>query len=240
MEQRSSIFLCVFILLIVASCKKEQECASSFPGLRIKTSSTWKQGNNKGGCGLTTHCYDEQGRSIRWESNDCSVTWTYSDHTVYVKDMGGTSLFFLNEKGFYDSVYSNTRSSYAEHDNNGFLTRHVSAFEDGQIGSVSTYTVSDSNVVASTYTDSVNHKTSRYFVTFFLDKPNTIGYQNDGQLYLGSASKNLPERFYEILENGDTVLRGRYEYDFDNLNRVKTQRRYDESNYLETTNYTYY
>ena len=104
------------------------------------------------------------------------------------------------------------------YDKDGFLIQTRFLLDGNCIGTAK-WIISDGNQIKSSYIDDNNTIRSTVYYSYYMDKLNTLGNENDGIAYRGRDSKNLIKERVEIYNGGDTSVL-LYQYQFDDKERV--------------------
>ena len=75
----------------------------------------------------------------------------------------------------------------------------------GKLYNATISTFKDGNETSRVITDSSSKPRVSLFFDYYLDKPNSVGYENMGMKFLGNDSKNLMKKFVQVLPTGDTM-----------------------------------
>jgi len=235
MKRRNSILNTLFILgcisLLFNACKKDDTSPNN--GLlgipKIKTQSyvfTSTYMSSKDSIS-TSIIYDELGRYISSQTTRNGIPYftgkiVYTDTTAletytYSPDSSIFWFFKLNKQGFATSVrFKDKTTQKLRYNNEGFSS-------DGD-----SLIIENGNIVKEI------DGTDTIITSFYLDKVNTIRYQNLGFGFLGNDNKNLIK---SRIRKG-TVMSS-YSYKFDSQNRVSEQIITSED-YTYHFYYTYY
>lgn len=229
----SALTIALFSLTLISGCKKEAretctdgvkngtetriDCGGSCnvcaADVRIKTMTRFNATDSS--TKTYSYTYDSQGRVETYKSpGPGTQTYTYYSDRIITTGNYLLETYFLNNYGFVDSL------QIAVGSNIGYAYWPSSDAEGQRTGEI----WSAGNLVSR----------GQQSFTYLTDKMNTIGYQNEGKVFMGKDSKNLIS--VATIGNVDII----HTYQFDAQNRVSQDQYRDQYGNDITTNYIYY
>ncbi len=235
----------MFAVLGLASCKKDEVTTtpstnqtSSLTDTLVVAKTRIKTKFDKDH--TSYYLYDANGRQIKSyyvDDNSYYSTMEYlSNNQIVEKNYHGDTLrdsrkYTLNEKGYvvYTESLDNKTIDTTYYDVNGF---HKFTNNDQ-------LTIENGNLMKRIYTpENTNNESVIETYTYYMDKLNTIGLKNEGEIYWGKDSKNLIKTEKAYGAYGD--YSATYTYEFDTKGRVSKKMTKNESTgNIYTSSYTY-
>ena len=250
LRQSPLILLSIGLTLLVASCKKDDQKATSPPSIpKIRTVSS---GND-----LRTYTYDSKGRVSRIVySLYGRDEYSYSGNTVTRKfyDLADTitsaMVYTLDANGrvagITSSPSSNDVNAYSYNGDGQLSAYNITRTIPGDPvriwNYVYHYTSKNLDSIVTTYTDGGGPAFSyTYYDEYYTDKISTIGNDNYGLSFLGSGSKNPVKTARDIGHDSQGYYpQTTYQYEYDSLNRITKQLHHWGSSSFAPISFTYY
>jgi hypothetical protein len=252
----TKIFLLAALALSITlySCKKDSDITEAAKPLVQKTT---LEDNS-----YFLYQYDGNRLTKITSSDGGYTTIDYTATTATVKEysvdnvLGSSQVFTLNSKGYaISSVTSSGKkkslstksilpiaiaqfaiaspTTTYEYNSDGYMTKAI--YGDAGNQEIITYTITNGNSVA--YSDAAGGQTFTSTSQFYLDKTNTIGFENMGISFFGKQDKNLKQSVTDTY-SGSAVAHS-YTYQYDSQNRVASNTISTAGAYTTSTAYTY-
>jgi hypothetical protein len=237
MKLNKTMLVALLTGMALCGCQKDDDAPSNENGgTGVKGTPLIAKMTVHDGKGVRTssHTYDSKGRMIsyNWDVVEASnyfksATLSYSESKIVEKiTLGDNSTLTielnLNGKGLAVSFVTKDvngnilYTSECDYDIDGYLVHKKDVDKKGNYECSYSYTVENGNVVKMVRaSNSGSAETETY--TYYTDKPNTVGNENNGAFCCGKQSKNLVK---SKTNGGHTVT---YTYEFDSKNRVTKQ-----------------
>ncbi len=243
LQFQKHIVACLAVLVIFASCKKNDKANTSYPGGGVSSASPTsyrikqEQVSYKGSNSITDYTYSKDGNVKTMTYSDgvySTFEWTPALFTQRTFSAGSSEelssmSYKLDAAGNATTFVQDNFDSKLEY-TNGFLT--VVSFASFGSTTTQTYQYKNGNLVG--FMGS-NGSTASY--EYYLDKPNTIGNLNKGIPVFGNQSKNLVKKIVQDLSGSRSTLT--YNYEFDSQSRVVLAREISDID-TTVTKYSYY
>lgn len=221
MKTYHTVLLTAVLLLAFYGCKKEDDAPGTPPGNQPLVKSYYREQN--GFVSNTSFLYyDQEGRilaKVDSASNGPVYTSLYTYNGLTATKIYGTGTDTANWLVSNFVLDSNGRNALATYDAEGHLLSNGNSTYD--------YLWTDGNLTGIFVNDTLNTT-----FTYYTGHPNTIGYQNTGEWFYGTDSKNPLKQ--QVNAAGNVVLSYTYTYDADG--RIATQTGISG----QVTHYTYF
>lgn len=244
---RKSIAVITLALLVMGSCKKEEEAPEVAKVKQsIGISFTW------GVTDTANYTYDSEGRvtDVQYGVTGGHEVYTYSGNNIIClkyNSSGGldqTITYIKNSQGYVDSLTELTtgfpdpfRTKFI-YDSNGFLVTSKRYNSTNDLYLVYQHSNDGKNLTTTYHNDGSGNLVSTTSYTYFTDKLNTIGNANMGMGFLGVSSKNVVD--VRTFDDGVSSIHTN-NYTYDNQGRITESNMYSGNGTLEATfKFSYY